>query len=290
MIVMKKLFLALILAALAGFTLHSADTLDVYFIDVGHGDAILVDYCWWEALIDAGPGGNTPMDELLTVLSDHVDDETIEAMALSHYHDDHYGGFSAVFDRYRVLEFWQSTDPEPDRCGPHYISFDHALQTQPFAPTQLTFGDRISVGGTTWSVIGPGELRDTQANDNENSLVLLLQYGSVAFLFVGDIQTHSEAAIRTVVLPEGCLILKVAHHGSDSSTSLDFLKWADPELAIVSGDADDLHSQTAASLGAYGVPILATHNNGTICVSTDGESVWVTTDTLSGQVVDCKED
>jgi len=287
--------LAFVTAAILALSASSADTLDVYFIDVGHGDAILVDYNNWECLIDAGKGTSTVNHGLMEVLGATVQDSTIELCVLSHNHWDHFGGFVDVFPLYVVDAFWRSADVLPDCDGANWKEFSAELAKECSEPEELSVGitpPAISPPELAWTVLAPGVLKTTPAdeNDNENSLVLLLEYGEVMFLFAGDIQSKAESVLQTIELPEAVLILKVAHHGSNSSTSTEFLKWADPELAIVSADSNDLHAQVAVNLGHHGIPFLQTFNNGTICVSTDGNAVWVTTETLAGAVVSCSDE
>jgi len=271
---MRLFFVSLslgILIAVAGF---AATTLDVYFMDVGHGDAILIDCGDWEVLIDAGRGYSATS---AGVLERCIEDGILELAILSHPHADHYGGFSAALQDYEVWEAWSSHDAVPDRCGLTYRAFSASVGAEGLVWTHLERGERRRTGCLAWTVLSPGEIKSMpiEDNDNDNSLVLLLEYGNAAFLFAGDIQTPSEKVISSIALPESFLVLKLPHHGSDSSSAIEFLEWADPELAIVSGNAGDLSAAVVANLGQRNVPFLTTFDNGTICVSTDGTAVWV---------------
>jgi competence protein ComEC len=285
---MKKGIVGIVLVAIIAFTAGAAETLDVYFIDVGAGDAILIDCGDWEALLDAGRGYAATNAAILDVLAEHVDDGIIELAILSHSHADHYGGFEAVFARYEVWEFWRSYDVDPDSSGVTYSRFLRSLATEGLVPRLLESGDHLVAGQIEWIVLGPGELKSGSPNDNDNSLVLLLTYGDVHFLFVGDIESHGEAALLDIALPEGPLVLKVAHHGSDTSTSPEFLTWADPELAVISTKYDVPAASTTLSL--LTIPYYMTSAASMILVSTDGELVWATTNTLPRKIIDCTED
>jgi len=284
---MKRLLATSLLVVLAALALHAACTLDVYFIDVGAGDAILIDCGNWEALLDAGPGFSSSNSKILEVLEEHVDDGTIELAILSHPHSDHYGGFRAVFDRYEVGTFWRSHDTEADCHGITYDTFMTALAQESSALSLLEVGDQVSFGLLRWVVLGPNEIIGGSENDNENSLVLLATYGDVHFLFVGDIETIGESALQDIALPEGDIILKAAHHGSDTSTSLAFLTWAQPDLAVISTRYST--PPAASALESLSIPYMMTSECGTICVATDGESIWISTDTLSSFDVDCTD-
>lgn len=266
----RAVLLALLLGAILFLTAGASDALDVYFIDVGAGDAILIDYGDWEALLDAGRGYSAQNAELLEVLGAHVDDGVLELGILSHPHADHFGGFEDVFNQYRVREFWRSIDTTPDSSGPTYAGFLSALSAENLSPRLVQRGDSLQTGSITLSVLGPASLKSGSPDDNDNSLVLLLTYGTVHFLFVGDIESYGEAGLRANPRQDGSLVLKVAHHGSDTSTSVPFLDWASPDLAVIStGYATP---PALATLESKGVPSLMTSQSGTIRVSTDGSS------------------
>ena len=268
---MRKSLIALLCVVVLTVAAGATGMLNVYFIDVGAGDAILIDCGDWEALLDAGRGYSTTNAAMLAVLAERVDDGIIELAILSHSHADHYGGFEEVLRQYQVSEFWRSTDPEPDSSGVTYSRFLSSLASEGLVPTQLERGDRFIEGAVEWTVLGPGALKSGSKNDNENSLVLLLSYGDVYFLFVGDIESYGEAALYDIDLPGGSCVLKVAHHGSDTSTSLSFLEWAQPDLAVISTGYEDPPATTALTL--KDTPHCLTSDAGTIRISTDGASL-----------------
>jgi len=282
---MRKILLASIFIILAATTLQAADTLDVYFIDVGHGDAILIDYGDWECLIDAGYKNAWPSSGENRALLTALVKPPLETFILSHADQDHYSAFEYLACWFRFGQVLHGpnalavskmntclTDAYSE-CPDYYLPSAkvHALSAN---PSQALAGMELD-----WRVLHPSQMFAAQQTDkNENSLVLLLKFGSVSFLFVGDIEDKAEDELDKLPDLEGPLVLKVSHHGSDSSTTSEFLDWADPELAIISADADDLHEDTRETLGLYGVPFLQTSNNGTICVSTDGTAFSVRTD------------
>lgn len=290
---MRKLVLVTLLVVLTSITLYAADTLDVYFFDVGHGDAILVDYGNWECLIDTGYenqwlGDDTDWDLLAGLIA-----EPLEVFALSHPDRDHYSALDVLGCVHRIEVVLYAATPQAKSTVDELLAeldcgCPELYESPPVARSVLVDADSpVSGMEPDWRVLHPTSVFFAEEGDkNENSLVLLVTLGKVSFLFLGDIEQKAEVSLQSTEALDGTLILKVAHHGSDSSTSIPFLEWANPELAIISADADDLHPDTAAILGEYGVPFLTTHDNGTICVSTDGTAVWVTTDMLSAQVVD----
>jgi len=276
---------AFVTAAILALSAFSADTLDVYFIDVGQGDAILIDYNDWECLIDAGKGTLTANHGLMEVLVTAVRDSKIELCVLSHNHWDHFGGFVDVFPLYVVDAFWRSADIFPDCDGVNWKEFSAELAKECLEPEELSGGTTppaISPPELAWTVLAPCVLKTTPAdgNDNENSLVLLLTFGSVSFLFPGDIESISASTIGSWGIPPGTLILKAPHHGRSNSATLELANKLKPALTVVS--TDDCVPGVAANMAFLGIPLLSTSTSGTIYISTDGETVWVTTDALSG--------
>ncbi len=278
---MRKLLALLFFAIFACASVFAAGILNVYFLDVGQGDAILVDCGDWEALLDAGPGTRDADDELLSVLSEHVDDGILELAILSHPHADHCGGFIGVFDRYEIWSFWRSHDVIPDTRGPTYLAFCDALAATGCVPKLLSQGDRAVFGQLEWVVLSPQTLKTSPKddNDNDNSLVLLLRYGDVSFLFTGDIGFAAEATILTLGVLEPIEVLKVAHHGSKYSTGPEFLAAAQPAVAIYSAGVGNRYGHPAAEtisrLEASRAVVYGTDHCRTILVSSDGTGYLV---------------
>jgi competence protein ComEC len=281
------------LLGLAAVALGSS-TLDVYFIDVGHGDAILIDCGDWEALIDAGGGTTTATANVLEVLASQVDDKVIELAIVSHLHEDHYGGFDAVFDRFEVLEVRGGLDSDPDTGGEAYAAFRSGLIGEALTPEPWECGDRMTTGCLVWTVLGPPAIvtEPEDANDNANSLVLLLRFGSVGFLFPGD--TLRVDASDIVTIAEACktLVLLAPHHGCAESESAlaDLVAYYRPDLVVFSTNLCTPNG--AEDLLARGVPFITTARSGLIHMRTDGASAWVTTATLAGENAppECAED
>jgi competence protein ComEC len=140
------------------------------------------------------------------------------------------------------------------------IEVDHTLQVFVLSPPRQLYSDA----------------------PNTNSLVLRISYGMIDFLMTGDVSGDGEDALLTSGYPLDAEILKVAHHGSSSSTSPEFLARVHPEIAIISLGADDPygypHKETLYLLKKNGVAIYRTDLNGTVVVRTDGLSYSVKTE------------
>lgn len=275
--------LSLLIVAAPQTAVVAAQRLDVYFMNVGHGDAVLIDFGDWECLIDAGDGTKTASLVIQSLLQNVVGDGVLEAACLSHNHSDHFGGFPEVFSWYLVPQFWRSGDLQPDHDGSEWREFENALNDE--CPTAVPLARGTATpenvpSALKWRVLLPSTLSTNKENDNENSLVLLLTYGSVSFLFAGDLKTVTPTALGDPNLPTRELVLKAPHHGRQASATISLIQWVTPSVVVVS--TSDPVPETATEMVLRGIPLFSTSSSGTIRVSTDGETAWVTTSTLGG--------
>lgn len=283
----------LVLVAVLSFVAVSSDILDVYFINVGHGDAILVKYGTTEWLIDTGYKNAWPSTSVCSDLLDVEVDLPLEYFILSHADLDHYSALDLFMCPCSIQTAFSSLDPSAGQViaadANLALDCDQSSSGSPAigslsADSPLLF----SQSGLIWEMLHPSsDFAISAANTNDKSLVLLLTFGSVSFLFPGDIETLPASA-ETWSSPPGILILKAPHHGRTNSATLELVDLLQPELVVVS--TGDCVPETGVAIAQLGIPLFSTSTSGTIHISTDGESVWVTTDTLSGQVLDCSDE
>lgn len=247
--------------------------LKVHFIDVGQGDAILIDLEDTEILIDGGdrsPG-------VTGYLNQYVDGP-LEVMVATHPHADHIGGLIAVLDAFKVDQIWHNGDTSDSKT---YSDFMSGVNSEGAEVHIARLHDVIKAGELELFVHHPADL---SGSTNNNSIVLHLAYGDIDFLFTGDAEQEAEGAmmmLSSVQLPE-VEILKVGHHGSRTASSADFLAITSPEVAIYMAGVDNSyghpHAETITALNAIGAQIYGTDVNGTIIVITDGETYLVSTE------------
>ncbi|MCW4012399.1 MAG: MBL fold metallo-hydrolase, partial [Candidatus Bathyarchaeota archaeon] len=205
----------------------SEDTLNdlmVHFIDVGQGDAILIDLDDIEVLIDGGdrsPG-------VIAYLNDYVDG-ALEVVVATHPHADHIGGLIEVLEYFDVEEVWHSGDDSTSITYSDFITAVNAEGATVHDDTRC--GDIISAGDLSFTVLHPSTL---DGSTNNNSIVLSLSWGTIDFLFAGDAEQEAEADMMAsgVVSVPDVEILKVGHHGSNTASSPAFLAATSPETAI----------------------------------------------------------
>lgn len=240
--------------------------LNVYFFDVGQGDCILIDYGEFECLIDAGPTGTYAAG----IIAPYVDG-ALEHVVLTHPHADHYGGLASVFTVYDVENYWTNGE---HTTGKVYNTTRTLISQEPNLVTHED-GGPMTVGAVTLESIDSRNI-DT----NNNSLVIRAIYVNSIFLFMGDVESEGEA----VLIPKLCDVdvLKVAHHGSCTSTSIDLLQVVKPEIAVYSAAVNNEYEHpcvsTISKLESVGAKVYGTDLNGTIRISTNGTKITVKTE------------
>ncbi|MFC2028077.1 ComEC/Rec2 family competence protein [Chloroflexota bacterium] len=253
--------------------------LTVHFVDVGQGDAILIDLEDVEILIDGGPKSSGVVEYIRDYVTGSLD-----VVIATHSHSDHIGGLIEVFDAYRVGEVWHNDDENDSETYSRFIS---QVEDEGVPVHIARLHDIIAVGPLSMYVHHPAQLVDSA---NSNSIVLHLQYGEIDFLFTGGADDNAEGQmmiLSSVRIPD-VEILKVGNHGSSSSSSDDFFQITSPEVAIYLASEGNTyeypHEETIVMLTDIGAEIYGTDVNGTIIVATDGlvYSVHTENDELPG--------
>ena len=225
----------------AVIAVRPGDVVRITVLDVGQGDAILVEGAdGGRLLVDGGPDP----DRLLVVLDRHIPpwDRRIDAVILTHPHEDHVAGLALLLDRYRVARVFEPGMRGP---GPGYAAWLDRLG-RPGAPVRLGLatGDRLAVDAIRMRVLWPdrgtvpAEPPDTGSGINNVSIVLLGEVGGRRFLLTGDMEQDIDPVVLARGIPRVDL-LKVAHHGSRTATTEAFVAAADPSVAIASAGADN---------------------------------------------------
>lgn len=278
--VVPPLAILAVLVSAAAITMPD-DELHISFLDIGQGDAILVQRGSQQVLID---GGGSPQ-VLTRELGERMPfwDRTIELVVLTHPHEDHLGGLVEVLERYEVE---QVLYPALEYDSALYDRWRELLEAKEITVTTAQAGQGVELGeGVTMTVLNPPSppLAGTNSDLNNNSTVLRLSIGEVSFLLAGDIEREAELGLIARGAELDSTVLKVGHSGSLSSTTDDFLAAAHPQLAVISvGDNPYGHphgnvvARLEESLGAENV--YRTDELGTIEFITDGERLWVRVD------------
>lgn len=197
----------------------------VHFIDVGQGDCALV-LCDGQAmLIDGGEASQS--SKVYAYLENHGIDH-LEYIIASHAHSDHIGGLSGALN-YATVD--TALCPVTDYDSDTFRSFIKYLKKQDVSITVPQAGDIFYLGSTMVQVLDPQKDYD---NANDISIVLKVVYGATSFLLTGDAERTAESDIIDAGYDLSATVLKVGHHGSDTSTSYPFLREIMPKYAVIS--------------------------------------------------------
>ncbi len=200
-------------------------------------------------------------------------------MILTHPHADHLIGLIEVLQRYQVK---QVLYPDLEYDSPIYDEWLRLLKEKDIKYTFAQAGQQIDLGeGVTIEVLNPEStpLTDSQSDIDNNGVVLRLSMGDASFLLTADIMWEAEFELTARRANLSSTVLKVAHHGSDTSTSPEFLAVVNPQVTVISAGEDSGHPDNEVMEKLTRLvgkdKIYLTSERGTIEFTTDGERLWV---------------
>ena len=241
---------------------------EVHFIDVGQGDCALVLCDGQTMLIDGGEASQS--SKVYAYLKEHGVDH-LNFIVASHAHADHVGGLSGALN-YAIVDV--ALCPVQDYDTKTFQSFVKYLGQQNIAITIPHTGDIYELGSATIQILAP--LRDYE-DPNDTSIVIKVIYGETSFFFTGDATRIAEADILGAGYDLSATVLKVGHHGSDTSTSYPFLREIMPKYAIISVGKDNEYGHptdnTLSRLRDADVQVFRTDQQGTVICVSDGKTV-----------------
>ena len=250
-------------------TIPPEDTyFEVHYIDVGQGDCSLI-ICDGEAmLIDGGEASES--SKIYSYLKAQGIDH-LEYIVATHAHSDHVGGLSGALNFATVST---ALCPVTEYDSKTFDSFLKYLGKQDVTITVPTVGDSFELGSSRVYILGPQRDYD---DSNDTSIVMKIVYGNTSFLFTGDAERTAEADILDAGYDLSATVLKVGHHGSDTSTSYPFLREIMPEYAVIQVGSDNSYGHptdnTLSRLRDADVKVYRNDMQGTIICTSDGQTV-----------------
>lgn len=247
---------------------NNTDVVKVEYIDVGQADAILIENNKKYMLIDAG--NNEDGDLLVNYFKDkNITD--FEYVVATHPHEDHIGGMDNIIKNFNIKNYYM-----PD-CYTTTKTFEElldALEEKNLSFETPDIDSEFLLGDALFKVLYTGtDKRDL----NNTSIVLRMTYKDVSFMFTGDATNVTEKKILAKDLQSD--VLKVGHHGSQYSTSDEFLDKVNPKYAIISvgtGNVYD-HPKDITLNKLKGIEVHRTDKEGTIRVISDGKNIDIET-------------
>lgn len=240
--------------------------LSVYYFDVGQADSILLTNNDKYMLIDAG--NNADGKNIVNYLK-KLGIKKLDYLVATHAHEDHIGGMDDIINSFDIGVFYM---PDVVTTTKTFEDLIVALENNNVKVDTPNIGDIFLFGGCKFEVL---HLDDDESDLNNTSIVLRGLYGNNSFLFMGDATSVVEKEILNSNIDSD--VLKVGHHGSRYSSSVNFLKKVTPKYSIISVGEDNSynhpHSVTFTKLEDVDSNVYRTDNDGTILVTSDGKDI-----------------
>lgn len=269
---MKKsiaLLLILLLLPISAF----AD-LQVHFLDVGQGDCTIV-LCDGEAMvIDGGPASASSF--VYSYIRNTLELQHIDYVISTHPHLDHVYGLSSVLNAAPVdliltpVLKWDSK------------AFESMLKYAEMQGTPLSVpheGDTLQLGGATVTILHCWPEAIDYGRTNDSSIVVRIDYGHTSFIITGDAEDWSEYMMIDSGMNLKADVLRVAHHGSNTASTAEFLRTIQPKYAVISVGKDNgyghPHREVLGRLAEVAAKVLRTDELGTIIMESDGEAIAI---------------
>jgi len=281
------LFLVLLL-----FQPFPADTwrgqLEMTAIDVGQGDSLLVVFPDGKRMLVDGGGipafghqSRTQLDIGEDVVAPYLWERSIrsvDVIALSHAHEDHIGGLPALVNDFHPRELWTGATPE----SPSWCNLRDRAERSGVRIVPMQAPGRFNFGGAEIEVMAPlPDYVPVDTPKNNDSLVLRLCFGRHSFLLSGDVERQIERSMLDEEEVPHTDVLKVAHHGSRTSSTEAFLSAVNPTFAVVSAGFENSYGHpnrdVIERLKQHGASILRTDRDGLITIRSDGRRLTVET-------------
>jgi competence protein ComEC len=258
--------------------LFGDNSLEVTFFNVGQGDAIFIENSkGHQVLIDGGPDA-TILERLGQVMP--FWDRTIDLLILTHPDSDHITGLTYVLENYEIKNVLWTGITGSSGVLAKWLELIKEEECQIFTAKA---GQEILLAKARLEVLFPFESLAGQSvkDTNDTSIVTRLDFGQTSFLFVGDIQELIEKQLVGEGINLEADILKVAHHGSKTSTSQEFIGAVSPKIAVISVGLDNKyghpHQTVLDTLKEYDITIFRTDSSNNIKITTNGTKYGIST-------------
>jgi len=251
----------------------SGDVLQIHYIDVGQADCALIEFGDFHMLID---GGNRDDGQLVVSYLDRMGIEELDAVICTHAHEAHVGGLPSVLAVFPTNVIYAPTRTYSSKIFDDFLYYADQQDREITIPEP---GSRIDAGELTITFLGPVK---SYADPNDTSIVCRIDYGETSFLFTGDMEVTAENDMLDYWdgMDWEVDVLKVGHHGSNTSTGYRFLYEVNPTYGVIpvgaGNDYGHPHKEPMSRLRQAGVTIFRTDEMGTILATSDGSEIAFT--------------
>lgn len=252
---------------------HAGGQLTIRFLDVGQADAAILIADGEAMLID---GGNVADSSLIVSALRRSGITHLSAVICTHAHEDHVGGLAAALKACSADAVYSPVKTYDSKAFSDFVDYAKRRDCDLMIPKQ---GDSFHLGSATVRFLSPVPYPE---NTNDTSLVVRVEHGEHSFLFMADAERGAELQLLDAGMLVPATVLKVGHHGSDSSTSYVFLREVVPEYAVISVEEDNSYGfpdeVVLSRLADAGSTVLRTDLCGEITMQSDGTTLTVSTE------------
>lgn len=268
----KYIIITLLLLSCCGCNKYK-EFLSVHVIDVGQGDCILIQTpAEKNILVDGGDENTYKIIKTYLKLNKI---KNLDIVIASHLDKDHIGSLDEIITDFNVNKVYT---PNQKNDSSHYYNLIQSCKNKNIKINYLSKNDNIKISNNTIiNVLSPSYISN---NNNQNSIVFNLKYKDMDFLFTGDCEEENEIEITNSYKLDDIDFLKVAHHGSSSSSTDNFIKNITPSIAAIScgykNQYGHPHKSTLDTLKKYGAKVIRTDINGNLVFYSDGYKIFTT--------------
>lgn len=245
------------------------EELNIFYLDVGQGDSTFITMNGCNMLIDSG---NNQDGYYIVQFLKAQNIDRIDYFILTHSDEDHIGGAYKILEELEIGTLYMPNKENDTQTYENLLKSIEINGINVNTNLKASKETQYPIGNANWKILSV----DAKNNLNDSSIVIELDYGSTNYLFMGDATT----AVEEMVEWDEVDVLKVAHHGSDSSTSQQFLDKVKPKYAIISVGIDNAHNlpdvEIINRLKSNNIEIYRTDENDTIWVTSDGMTINIT--------------
>ncbi|WAG61257.1 ComEC/Rec2 family competence protein [Clostridium estertheticum] len=243
--------------------------LKVHYINVGQADSILIQQGSSSMLIDAGNNADSE------TVKKYITDQGItnlDFLVGTHPHEDHIGGLDYVINSFKIGKIYM---PKATSTTKTFTDVVNAIKSKGLKVSAPTPGESFKLGEATCTILAPNGsgYKDT----NNDSIVIKVSFGGNSFLFTGDAEDVSENEMLSKGYDLKADVLKVGHHGSNSSTTQKFLDAVNPKYAVISvGKGNDYGHPVQSTMDKFknkNIAVYRTDENGTVIATSNGKDI-----------------
>ena len=241
----------------------------ISYINVGQADSILIQQNGKNMLIDAGNNGDA---QTIVNYLRQQNVSKLDYFIMTHPHEDHIGSADTIIKTFDTAKVYM---PEVTTNTKTFSDVISTIKSKGLKITKPVSGSSFKLGDANCMILSPN--RSKYDDLNNYSIVIKIVYGSNKFIFEGDAEKISEDEILARGFDISADVIKIGHHGSDSSSSREYISKVKPKYAVISVGKDNDYGHPSASvmerLRAMGIKVYRTDENGTIVCMSDGKNI-----------------